>query len=212
MERQDQAVKGRRLRRSRRDAVGALEGREGYGGTMARRRGLPGRREGWCRCPPWFGGPSVVALDRVGTGAPCESALAVPGSPYDGTVTETSLPDFRSEPMESPEGRGYASRAWAAYAKKTNQLFGPALRPLVEPAARKLAPAITVDLFGFWLIWHLEGGFEGLRRTGMSRSAVYRRIKLFRAMTGMHPDEYVLPGVTPDLETYRSTKPYRREG
>jgi len=114
--------------------------------------------------------------------------------------------------MESPEGRGFASRAWAAYAKKTNQLFGPALRPLVEPVAMKLAPTVAVDLFGFWLIWHLEGGFEGLRRTGMSRSAVYRRIKLFRSMTGMHPDEYVLPGLTLDLETYRGTKPYRREG
>ena len=34
---------------------------------------------------------------------------------------------------------------------------------------------------------------------------------VFRAMTGMHPDEYVLPGLTIDLEVYRTTEPYRRE-
>lgn len=126
-------------------------------------------------------------------------------------MTVPALPDFRSEPMDSPDGRGFARRAWSAYARKTNEWFGPALRPLVEPAARKLSPTIAVDLFGFWLIWHLEGGFEGLQRTGMSRSAVYRRIKLFRAVTGMHPDEYVLPGLTIDLDAYRGAEPYRRE-
>ncbi len=126
-------------------------------------------------------------------------------------MPETPLPDFRSEPMDSPEGHGFARRAWAAYAKKTNELFGPALWPLVEPVAMKLGSAVAVDLFGFWLIWHLEGGFEGLRRTGMSRSAIYRRVKLFRGLTGMHPDEYVLPGVTIDLAAYGATKPYRRE-
>jgi len=70
---------------------------------------------------------------------------------------------------------------------------------------------MVVDLFGFWLLWQLEGGYDGLRRLGMSRSAIYRRIKLFRTMTGMHPDEYVLPGVETDVQTYRKTKPYARE-
>jgi hypothetical protein len=95
--------------------------------------------------------------------------------------------------------------------KKSDEWLGPALGALLDPAAQKPGAAIGVDLFGFWLVWHLEGGFEGLRRSGMSRSAIYRRIKLFRVVTGMHPDEYVLPGVSIDLETYRDTKPYRRE-
>lgn len=115
--------------------------------------------------------------------------------------------------MESPDGKGFARRAWDAYAKKSNQVLGPALRPLIEPAAEKVAGAFVVDLFGFWLVWHLEGGFEGLRRLGMSRSAIYRRIKLFRTMTGLHPDEYVLPGVEIDLASYRKHAPRaRKEG
>jgi hypothetical protein len=97
--------------------------------------------------------------------------------------------DFRADPMGSPEGKGIARRAWEVYARRSNQMLGPALRPLLEPGARKPSVTLTTDLFGFWLIWHLEGGFEGYRRLGMSRSAIYRRIKLFRSVTGMHPDE-----------------------
>jgi hypothetical protein len=31
----------------------------------------------------------------------------------------------------------------------------------LEPSARWIAGRLTEDLVGFWLIWHLEGGFEG---------------------------------------------------
>ncbi len=115
--------------------------------------------------------------------------------------------DFRADPMESPDGRGFARRAWDSYARRSNQMFGPALRPLVEP----VSASIAADLFGFWLLWQLEGGFDGLRRLGMSRSAIYRRIKVFRSLTGMHPDEYILPGVDIDVQAYRKGKPSRRE-
>ena len=42
---------------------------------------------------------------------------------------------------------------------------------------------------GFWLLWHVEGGFEGLQRIGMSRSSIYRRISAFRKLMEVHPDE-----------------------
>ena len=113
--------------------------------------------------------------------------------------------------MESADGKGVARRAWDAYVKKSNQLLGPALHPLIRPAAEKIAGSVVVDLVGFWLTWHLEGGFEGLRRAGMSRSAIYRRIKMFRSIYGMHPDEYVLPGVTIDLKAYREGSASKRE-
>lgn len=104
--------------------------------------------------------------------------------------------------MESADGKGVARRAWDAYVKKSNQVFGPALHPLIRPAAEKIGASVAVDLMGFWLTWHLEGGFEGLQRLGMSRSAIYRRIKMFRSLTGLHPDEYELPGVSLDLTAY----------
>jgi hypothetical protein len=96
--------------------------------------------------------------------------------------------------MESPEGRGRARRAWEAYSK--------AVIKASTPQVRKVAAPIGVDLMGFWLTWHLEGGFEGLRRLGMSRASIYRRISAFRKYTGQHPDEYQMPGVKLDLGEY----------
>jgi hypothetical protein len=102
--------------------------------------------------------------------------------------------------MESPEGRGNARRAWERYANAVNRAAAPA----VEPLARRFAAPLGVDLLGFWLTWHLEGGFEGLRDLGMSRSAIYRRVSAFRKYTGVHPDEYVMPGVSFDVEAYHA--------
>src|SRR4051794_34163288 len=100
--------------------------------------------------------------------------------------------------MPSPEGRGIARRrleqAWAGDQK--------AARPVVEPAASWLAVRMTEDVVGFWLLWHLHGGYEGLRELGMSRSGIYRRIGLFRRAFGAHPDEFEFPGVTINVEEY----------
>jgi hypothetical protein len=104
--------------------------------------------------------------------------------------------DFRSDRMESPEGKGIARRAWDAYAQKVES------SAVTQALARKIAIPIATDLIGFWVLWHLEGGFEGMRRLGMSRATIYRRIKMFRTAFGEHPDEYRMPGVTLDVETY----------
>ena len=107
--------------------------------------------------------------------------------------------DFRSERMESPEGHGRARRAWDAYVKAVNKVSIPVLRPMVE----MYAAGSIVDLIGFWSVWHLEGGFEGLQRMGMSRASIYRRVKLFRIAFGAHPDEFVMPGIKLDLNDFR---------
>jgi len=78
-------------------------------------------------------------------------------------------------------------------------LSTPALKPLVH----MYAAGSMVDLVGFWVVWHLEGGFEGLQRMGMSRASIYRRIKLFRVAFGAHPDEFEMPGITLDLVAFR---------
>jgi hypothetical protein len=100
--------------------------------------------------------------------------------------------------MESPEGRGVARRAWDSYAAAVGKVAAPAIRPL----ARKFAASSIVDLVGFWTVWHLQGGFEGMTRMGMSRASIYRRISLFRIAFGAHPDEYVMPGVNLDLAAF----------
>jgi hypothetical protein len=71
---------------------------------------------------------------------------------------------------------------------------------------------MSFELMGFWLAWQLEGGFEGLQdpaKLGMSRSAVYRRMTMFRRVTGKHPDEFEMPGVALSVEAYIAGQPYR---
>ena len=112
------------------------------------------------------------------------------------------MTDFRSDRMPTPEGHGIARgnwrKAWDAYARAVNRV----LEPVIDPAARKIAGEMTADVVGFWLMWHLEGGFEGLQRLGMSRSGIYRRIANFRRIFKVHPDEFQFPGVSIDLESY----------
>src|SRR3954454_24071025 len=108
---------------------------------------------------------------------------------------EPAEPDYRKQRMPSAEG---VRRAWAAYQAAVTKIAEPAVRPL----AQKAAGALVVDLAGFWLTWHLEGGFEGLQRIGMSRASIYRRVKLFRQFFGAHPDEFEFPGVEIDVVEY----------
>lgn len=100
--------------------------------------------------------------------------------------------DFRSDPSESAEGKGIARRAWDSYARGVNRVAGPAIEPLAMAWARHL----TEDLIGFWVLWHSLGGFEGLERYGMHKSTIWRKVKKFRMVTGKHPDEYTIAGIT----------------
>ena len=100
--------------------------------------------------------------------------------------------DFRSDPSESAEGKGLARRAWDAYAQRVNQITSPTLDPVAEAWARKL----TEELVGFWVMWHVLGGFEGLERYGMHKTTIWRKVKKFRMILGQHPDEYKFQGIT----------------
>jgi hypothetical protein len=97
---------------------------------------------------------------------------------------------------------GNARRTFEEFAA---QLETAARSPLLRPIARRFAAPMAMDIAGFWLLWHLEGGFEGLLKMGMSRASIYRRIKDFRNAMGVHPDEYEMPGVTLDLRKYQTT-------
>jgi len=106
--------------------------------------------------------------------------------------------------MPSPDGEGIAKsrweRAWSAYSKAVRPLTDPLVKPLA-PVVEVIARGATFDLVGFWFVWHTAGGFEGMQsQLGMSRSAIYRRIALFRKIFGEHPDVYRFPGVTIDLD------------
>ena len=107
--------------------------------------------------------------------------------------------DFRADPSESPEGKGLARRAWDAYAEKVTEVSRPALEPLAMAYARNKVG----DLVGFWLLWHLYGGFDGLEQNyGMHRSTIWRKVAKFRKVFGAHPDEYRFEGITIDTPSF----------
>lgn len=115
------------------------------------------------------------------------------------------MADFRSERMPSPEGEGRAKSAmedaYSAYLKANKavnrRLF--AAFPELRSALKGYTSARMFDLFGFWLVWRLVGGFEGIQTVlGLSRTGVYRRVAQFREVFGEHPDVYEFPGVTVD--------------
>lgn len=110
--------------------------------------------------------------------------------------------------MPSPVGEGNAKHsleaAWDAY-YATNKAVNKPLQaafPGIKSLMRGRVGSTTVDLFGFWLTWRLVGGFDGLRQLGMSRSTIFRRVALFRAVFGVHPDVFEVPGVTADVAEF----------
>ena len=114
------------------------------------------------------------------------------------------MADFRSSRMPSPDGNGRAKEAFASAWLKYSKALEPVTRPIASPIAREA----TFDIYGFWIVWNLVGGFEGLQKPvsegglGMSRSAIYRRIQMFRIATGTHPDDFAVPGITIDIDAY----------
>lgn len=102
--------------------------------------------------------------------------------------------------MPSAEGKGIARRAWDGYQA--------GIRLAIEPGVRVLFGSYSVskiaELIGFCVLWQLEGGFEGLEKLGMSRASIFRKVALCRRYLKMHPDEFVLPGLTVDFDAYRA--------
>ena len=93
-----------------------------------------------------------------------------------------------------------------------NRLSPAGLLPGLTQGAEKVSREVVLARAGFWLVWQLEGGFEGMRRLGMSEASIYRKVKAFRETFGAHPDEYVFPGVTVDVEAYlRATQVQTRD-
>lgn len=96
------------------------------------------------------------------------------------------------------EGRGVAELDWWAAVQR---LALRAALPLEAPT-RRIALGRIQDLIGFWALWHLEGGGQGLERLGMSRATLYRKVAQFRESFGVHPDEFEFPGLTADPGAY----------
>jgi hypothetical protein len=124
----------------------------------------------------------------------------------------TEPPDYRSDPSESPEGRGIAYGRQAAFWKSLPE----SVRARADQGAdvpvgsiedypafiRDQVTATAVEdaeLIGFWVAWHKAGGFGGLEAGGWHRATIYRKIRRFRARFGAHPDEHRFEWIKLDL-------------
>lgn len=63
--------------------------------------------------------------------------------------------------------------------------------PGVAPVAQGIARNTVQRLLGFWVLWHLYGGLEGMIASGVgSSSSVYRQVGEFRSVFGVDVDEW----------------------
>jgi hypothetical protein len=106
--------------------------------------------------------------------------------------------DYRSNRSPSVEGSGNAVRARDL--QIVNRQFDG--EQTVDPAEVLREAGLTDDLIGFWLMWHITGGFEAQLRLGQHPATVWRKIRRFRMVTGQHPDDFRLEGVTLDLDRF----------
>jgi hypothetical protein len=103
-------------------------------------------------------------------------------------------PDFRSEKMDSPEGRGIALGRWSAfwYSIPDDVLadaYGDdpkrSIADYDEAVRDDIAEAVLDDseLIGFWVAWHQAGGFAHLESGGWTRAESFPCIHQSRLPT-----------------------------
>jgi hypothetical protein len=119
------------------------------------------------------------------------------------------IPDYRADRSESIEGRGLAAARRAAFRYTLDddvlaEAF-PSGRATIEAFTELVRDDIAADareeseLIGFWVAWHLAGGFANLERSGWHRATVFRKVKAFRNRFGAHPDDYRFSWIRLDL-------------
>ncbi len=119
--------------------------------------------------------------------------------------------DYRGDKSESTEGRGIAVERWGGFhyslpEEVVAEAFSDLGRSIddLDPEIRDDIASDAVErseLIGFWVAWHLAGGFANLERGGWHRATIYRKVGRFRAAFGVHPDEFAFPWVDLDLRT-----------
>lgn len=108
-------------------------------------------------------------------------------------------PDFRSEKSESVEGKGIARDHLHAYVESLDPSIAEIAFEQPELAFGPAWAKEQSELLGFWLVWHAVGGFEALGRAGWNRATIFRKTRRFRAVFGVHPDEYSCDWIDLDL-------------
>lgn len=78
----------------------------------------------------------------------------------------------RPRPME---------RAWVGYRGMVD--------PIMEPLAKGISISMVSRLMGFFVSWHLFGGFEGLKSAGWSRVTIWKNRGQFEHAFGVQVED-----------------------
>ncbi len=125
----------------------------------------------------------------------------------------TGETDYRSEKMDTLEGQGIAHARWEQFmATELSEIVDsldlsdlpPARTPLddIDTEVRDEIAAWAKErseLMGFWVAWHLAGGFRQLEQGGGHRATIFRKVARVRTVFGQHPDEATFPWIGLDL-------------
>lgn len=59
------------------------------------------------------------------------------------------------------------------------------------PAVGQIAASTVTRLVGFWLMWHLMGGYEGMRALGWGKTATWKNRIQFREVFGVEVEDFM---------------------
>jgi hypothetical protein len=127
---------------------------------------------------------------------------------------------FPSRSLRSAEGSGQALRRLLDFAGEVARddedlvgdvLFDPPFAAAFRMAGTREIAAAFSELIGFWVAWHVTGGFERLELAGWHRATIYRKVARFRELFGAHPDDYEFDWLTVDAEKVWSESLYGSE-
>ena len=112
--------------------------------------------------------------------------------------------DFRSDKSESAEGGRVAVNRWAGYHHNLDEdviaeAFSTPARSMedFEPEFRDAIAQDALErseLIGFWVAWHLAGGFDNLERGGWHRATIFRKVHPSGPPTVRTPTSSSSPG------------------
>lgn len=93
--------------------------------------------------------------------------------------------------------------AWEDALKAVDRALGSRLQGV--------ASATVARLIGFWVLWHLTGGFDGLKAAGWPRSTIWRSRQDFVKVFGVEVEDF-LPEMVADIGAWRERPVRGRRG
>jgi hypothetical protein len=79
--------------------------------------------------------------------------------------------------------RTYAGGLWDTYLGVVQAVAGPAVS--------QVAASTVSRLVGFWVMWHLTGGYEGMRSLGWGKTATWKNRIQFRDVFGVDVEDFM---------------------